>query len=77
MPGGSAFFETLVPWSTLAAVGRAALGKKDMSQVRTSDKLYNVKVKRAGSARQKRGCGWLQLAWVVQLLSGTDPGRQP
>ena len=46
------FFLTLAPWSTLVAVGRGASGEKDMSEVRTTDKLYNAKMKRAGSGHE-------------------------
>ena len=58
-------FLSQAPWSTLAAVGRGASGEKDMSEVRTTDKLYNAKVKRAGSGHELgeveavvAGCSW-------------------
>ena len=43
----SRVFLTLAPWSALATVDRGASGEKDMSLVRTTDKLYSAKVKRA------------------------------
>ena len=46
---GRELFLTLAPWSALAAVGRGASGEKDMSLVRTTDMLYNAKVRRTDS----------------------------
>ena len=51
---GCSFFLTQ---STLAAVGRGASSEKDMSEVRTTDKLHNTKVKRAGSGHELREAG--------------------
>ena len=52
---------TRAPWSALAAVGCGASGEKDMSLVRTTDMLYNAKVKpyglRSGSRRCRKGWG--------------------
>ena len=48
-PHGCMFCLTQAPQSTLAAVGRGASSEKDMCEVRTTDELYNPKVKRAGS----------------------------
>ena len=56
------FFLTRAPWSALAAIGRGASGEKDMSLVRTTDMVYNAKVKpyglRAGTRRIRKGWGW-------------------
>ena len=56
------FFLTRAPCSALAAVGRGASGEKDMSLVRTTDMLYNAKVKpyglRSGTQRRRKGWGW-------------------
>ena len=63
-------FLSLAPWSTLAAVRRRASGEKDMSEVRTTDKLYNTRVKRAGSGHERGEVG----ARLWRAAAGTSFG---
>ena len=68
------FFDPSAPWSTLAAVGRGASGEKDMSWVRTSDKLYNGKVKQAGSGHELGEGEQAQEGWIHQESRGPAQG---